>query len=403
MDTINLKCFIKKIGYSLFFLTIIISCKKKDNTVDNNTNVITPVISELSNPIFEFEYGNCYDYQDIGNNPLTVLSTNDLIVSSIEYDGNVDKLQISKLNANGLITWQKNFTQGYKFMAGNSFETSTNNVIIIGTLINQSDWTKSKVFIAKLNILTGDTIWTKSYGHNYIDIGVCGFEDVNNNYWIVDFSQQNHKATLINLSSNGDSLTSIINNETTPPTYEDALITSNKNVIMTGESGNTTSGKTPVYICSYSENGIKNFSSDITLTNYDEIKVNDICEMSDGNYCIAGECYNFSNTSLRYGFLLKVDNNGNKIWEKILTQFNGSSIYSCIEKQSNILYLGVGGSGNAKLYKYDLSSLTAINTNYATSFNDIQLVFRNSKLYRALIDIKTSGYETVKIKAYTVN
>jgi hypothetical protein len=388
----------------LVFLTIttlLFSCRKKEknSAVDNTSQATT---AELSSPFLESNYGAAYDY-NITNNPLSLLSSNDLIVSSLQYDGVTDKLQITKINSSGNVLWQKIMTQGYKYIPGNCFETSAGQLIIFGATIAQSNWVDSKVFIAKLNATTGDTLWTRSYGHNYIDRGIIGCEDSNNNYWVVDFSQQDHKATLLKIAPNGDSLTSVINSETNQPSYEDAIISSNKNIIIVGESGNFASSKTPIYMCSYSLTGIKNFSSHIELNNFDQIKVNDVCETSDGSFVVAGECFNFANTSLRYGFLLKIDNYGNKVWERILSQFNNSAAYSILEKQPGVFYLGLGSSGNGKLYKYDLSNLSEINLAYITNYHDIQLLKNGTKLYRALIDANTGGYETVKLKAYTIN
>lgn len=390
-----------RIAVLIFIGILFFSCKKKEEeTVDPNG---PSAPAELSSPNFETEYGNCFDYVDITNNPLTALASNNIIVSSIQYDGVTDKLQITKLNSSGSLIWQKNITQGYKYMSGNCFETNLGELIALGASISQSSWVKSKTYIAKLNPLNGDTIWTRTYGHNYIDRGVIGCEDLSGNYWIVDFSHQDTKATLLKIAPNGDSLSSIINTEANPPTYEDAMITNNKSIILTGESGNIISGKKPVYMCRYSNSGMKDFSSHIELTNFDLVKINDVCETADGAYVVVGECYNFANTSLRYGFLLKVDGNGNKVWEKILTQFNGSAVYSCIEKQADVFYLGIGSSGNGKLYKYDLSNLIVINSSLASTFNDIQLLRKGNQLYRALIEIKPSAYETVKLKSYTIN
>lgn len=401
MDIIKKSIFFIKLFFIGFFLLPFLSCKKKDS---NNENSITPQpIAEISSPVFETDYGNCYDYPSIGKNPITFLSSNDLIVSSVSYDGINDKLQVSKINAAGTLIWQKTLINGYKFMSGNCFETSNNELIVVGTLINQSNWTNSKVYIAKLNLLTSDTIWTKTYGYSYIDIGITGYEDLNNNYWIVDFNQQNHKATFLKINSNGDSLTSIVNNEIDQPIYEDALVTSNKDVILVGEAGAVISNKVPIYICSYGINGNKKFANSIVLNNFDQIKVNDVCESLDGNYIIGGECYNFSNSTLRYGFLVKVNQLGNKMWEKVFDSVNGSVIYSVIEKNTDIYYLGAGNSGNAKLYKYDFMNFSIINSSYATSNNDLQLLIKNNKLYRALIDIKPTFYETVKVKQYNIN
>ena len=382
--------------FSLLF--VISSCKKKESesVPDQNTQATNTV--ELSPPIFETEYGDAYNYDFIGKNPITILSSNDIIVSSIHYDGTNDKLQISKINPSGGLLWQKTFTQGYRYNSGKCFETSAGDIIIIGAIIAPSTWVDSKVYIAKLNSLTGDTIWTRSYGYNYIDRGIVGYEDSNNNYWIVDFNNQDHKATLLKIGSNGDSLASIL--DLPQSNYKDAMVTANKEIILVGESATTISSKRPVYITKYS-NGIKDFYNDIVLNNYDDVQVKDVCQTIDGNFVITGTCFNNSNTSLRYGFLLKIDATGNKIWEKVLTQFNGSEISSCIEKQADIFYSGIGGNNSGKLYKYDLTNLNIIDNQFRQP--DSQLLIKNGNLFRGILETNSAFYQTVKLKVYSIN
>jgi hypothetical protein len=381
-----------------FCIIVLFGCKKENKTSNSVNPIPSPQNNELSSAIFETEYGSCYDFDDIQKNPLTILSSNDLIVSSILYDGVTDKLLITKINPSGSTVWQKNFTWSQKFKSGQCFETNAGDLIIIGASYSISNWVDSKVFIAKLNSTNGDTIWTRSYGYNYIDKGVVGYEDSNSNYWIVDFSNQDNKASLLKIGSNGDSLTSIL--DSPQATYKDAMITNNKEIIIVGESSTMISSKKPVYITKYT-NGIKSFSSDIILNNYDNVQVYDVCQTSDGGFTIVGECYNFANTTLKYGFLLKVDAMGNKLWEKVLTQFSDSQISSCVEKQQDVFYLGIGGYASGKLYKYDLNNLTVIDNTYRQP--DAQLLIKNNKLYRGIIETNASFYETVKVKAYTIN
>lgn len=376
----------------------LISCKKDTKTSGKTLISSSASFNEFSSSIFETEYGNCYDFDDIQKNPITLLSTNEIIISSIAYDGITDKLLITKINQTGGTIWQKKFSWSQKFKSGQCFETSSGDLIVIGASYSISNWVDSKVYIAKLNRINGDTIWTKSYGYNYIDKGVVGYEDLNSNFWIVDFNNQDNKATLLKIGSNGDSLTSII--DSPQAAYKDAMITINKEIVIVGESSTQISSKTPVYITKYT-NGVKTFANNIILNNYDNVQVSDVCQTSDGGFVIAGVCYNFVNTTFKYGFLIKVDAAGTKIWEKVLTQFNNSQISSCVEKQQDVFYLGIGEYATGKLYKYDLSNLTIIDNTYRQP--DAQLIIKNNKLYRGIIETNSSFYETVKVKTYTIN
>jgi len=215
----------------LFSISLLVSCTKKQ--VDPNPPYIIP--TELSDPLFSNDIGNGYDYQSIKGNPLTLLSLGDLLVSSIQENNTIDKLQVTKITGSGNVIWQKNFTQGYNFKSGNCFETSTGEIIVLGASIKQNSWTNSNVFISKLNAATGDTIWTKTYGNNYVDRGVIGYEDANHNYWIVDFWHSESRAMLLKINANGDSLTSVLNG-TVINAYKDAMITKTKDIVMIGET-----------------------------------------------------------------------------------------------------------------------------------------------------------------------
>jgi outer membrane protein assembly factor BamB len=98
---------------------------------------------------------------------------------------------------------------------------------------------------------------------------------------------------------------------------------------------------------------------------------------------------------------LKVDANGNKLWETVLTQFNGSEISSCVEKQNDVFYLGIGGYSSGKLYKFDLTNLTIIDNQFRQP--DAQLSIKNGKLFRGILEPNAAFYQTVKLKAYTIN
>lgn len=220
-----------------------------------------------------------------------------------------------------------------------AFETTSGDIIAIGGSQVSNGWTTSNVFIAKLNATTGDTIWTKRYGKQNSDNGIVGYEAADNTFWIADFWNLNNKAMLLHIGANGDSLSSVINTTVTYPTYRDALVTSSKKLILVGD----------FYICSYT-NGVRDFSNTILMDSLGQMRVNDVCETSDGGYVICGEAWNTTYTNLRYGLLIKYNASGTKLWEKNIKVSNGSTIYSCIEKKADLFYLGIGGYNATMLY-----------------------------------------------------
>ena len=397
--------FVFLIGLLIFFS----SCKKKDSSVPDATAPTTGTSSmtTISPLLFASEYGSCYDSEHLMCNRLTSLSTSHIIISSVNFDaGFLDKLQVSKVDYFGGLVWQKTYNASDKHYAGQVFETNTGEIIAIGGVSKPlSSWTDSKVFIAKLNPANGDTIWTRQYGHRYIDHGVVGYQAMDSNYWILDFYSQEHKATLLKIAPNGDSLTAVFNTEPSLPQYRNAMVASNKKIVMVGESGVFLGTQKQIYICKYTD-GAKDFSNSIPLTGYDQLRVNSVCESLDGGFIVSGECYNASASSLRYGFLIKTDVNGNKLWEKVITQFNNSEIVSVVETATNNFFLAIGpfSSGNGQLFNYDLTSLNILTNAGFQPYADTQLLLKGSRLFRAMIGFNSSFTgNAVKLKSHTVN
>ena len=384
----------KQIIYWSLFLGIV-ACKKNQTTTPpptNGGNTLPAYATEQLTPQYETDYGSGSDFAHMGSNPVTVLSSGNLIISSVQFDGAKDKLLITKTNANGGLLWQKTITKGFNLFSGQAFETNAGEIIIIGGSEVNSGITSSNVYIAKLNSTTGDTIWTKRYGHQYIDKGIVGYEAADNTYWIVDFWNQNNKAALLHIGANGDSLSTIINTETSFPIYRDAMISSAKKIILVGDS----------YIGSYT-NGVKDFSSAILLDSLDMMRVNDVCETSDGAYVISGEAYKSTNTTVRYGFLVKVNTSGIKVWERIIKVSSGDQIYSCVEKTPDLFYLSIGSYNSTLLYNFDMTTTHVVNSATAlTGATDAQLNIKNNLLYRSEFGYNSSSYFTIKLKAYPI-
>lgn len=408
--TINLISLIKNnmkstLAFLISFFIFLSSCKKKDSTVSaaSSPTVATSSISPL---LFTGEYGANVDDYYMVSNMLSYLSTNHLIISSVTGDASfLDKLQILKIDNFGGLVWQKTYNAGDKHYSGQAFETNTGDIIAIGGVGKpMASWTDSKVFIAKLNPANGDTIWTRKYGNRYIDHAVVGYQAMDNNYWILDFYNQDRRATLLKIAPNGDSLTAVFNAESSSPQYRNAIVTSNKKIVMVGESGVLLGSQKQIYICKYTD-GAKDFSNSIPISGYDELRVNSVCESLDGGFVISGYCYNTSASSLRYGFLIRTDANGNKLWDRVLTQFNNSEIISVAETATNNFFLAIGpyGSGNGQLLNYDLTNLTPLTNAGFQPYADSQLLLKGTRLYRAMISLNSSftGY-SIKLKSHTV-
>ncbi len=381
-----------------FILTVLVfSCKKNTTTQQPATPTPTPGPQFTLN--FQKEFGNGYQYSNIGNNPVTLYPDGSSLISTISYDGATDVVQLDKLDVSGNLVWEKKFKySNYWHQSGNALLTSDGNILQVGSVQQGFDWTSSKVLALKLN-QNGDTLWHRLYGHNYVDIGQGAVEDAGNTYWLVDFSAQNFKFTLIKLDNNGDSLTSVINQESYSVDYKDYIVTSANEVVVAGSSGNFISGKQPVYISKYL-NGLKIFSANFALTNYDEVYIKGITESYDGNYIIYGGCKNFSQTP-RHAFIMKVDKNGSFISEKILTNNNDIEITCANEYLANTYFVSVIGNGiQPGLYKLD-SNLNLVSTIKNSIWSVNQLILKGSTVFCASFGSNASFYEVVILSKFS--
>jgi hypothetical protein len=133
------------------------------------------------------------------------------------------------------------------------------------------------------------------------------------------------------------------------------------------------------------------------------MRVNDVCETSDGAYVVSGEAYKSTNTAVRYGFLVKVNTSGIKVWERIIKVPGGSQIYSCIEKTPDLFYLSIGSYNATLLYNFDMTTIHVVNSATALpGATDTQLNIKNNLLYRSEFGYNSSSYFTIKLKAYPI-
>lgn len=372
---------------------LLAACKKDKqptNPAEENEQV-----SELSSPFVNQAFGKIYQYDALGKMPLTVLLNGDLLMTTINSVDSLDRLQVFRMNASGAVLWQKQFTSGRQYHSGNSFETSDGSVIVLGSRRTAFDWVRTRCFIARLNGNTGDTLWTRQWGENYLDYAFCGLEAPDKNYWILDLSDSKSIATLLKIAPNGDSLTCRTFSLPVNSKFITAMVSSDKKIWVAAET--SSSGQKQILLKKITD-GSQDFSIQASITGLSDLRIKTITETSDGFCVVGGEATNKSDPTIA-GFLVKFNGNGNIVWQKTIN----IAIASCTEKKPDVFYLGAGCAMTNKLFLFELSTMTEVKPPLAAVGCERQLVRKGKKLYRIIADVGTDDYETARMAGYTIN
>lgn len=200
-----------------------------------------------------------------------IINTNDscFLVCGLTRLGipSVRSAYYTKIDQNGTKLWSKMITvQNVILGLRNSFQTNDNGYILIGgkTINDNGDF-----LLVKINSL-GDTVWTRNFGSQIFDYGLSIFQTYDNGFLAfgnIVYSNQNIKLYFLKTDSLGNLQWSKIYGDT-----------------------NT------FYQMLYGENAIQS--------------------KFENSFYITGFSSNFPSLDTNKIFLLKVDENGNRLWEK---------------------------------------------------------------------------------------
>ncbi len=234
-----------------------------------------------------------------------ISNDNNLLVCGNESN----ELLLLKTNKSGNLIWKKKFSAGLNSKAYSLTENSNNEIFICGRTNRNWSITDYDFLLTKLNS-TGDTIWTKTYGGNDADYG------------------------------------------------KNIITTSDGNLLMSGHTYSFGVGPFPdIYLVKVNFNGDTIWSNH--FSDQDQEIPFSMIETYDGGYLITGT--NEDNSNPREVYLLKVDVNGNKLWDKkigpaiwkwgqsTVQLSNGNFIstgYQTFSGYPNILAIKTDNSGN---------------------------------------------------------
>ena len=236
-----------------------------------------------------------------------------------------------KLDSNGDTLWAKTYG-GLDSDIGSSVKQTIDSGYVIVGATNNFGPSPSYIYIIKTNS-QGDTIWTKTMGHNSLDIANSIQQTQDSGYIISGYSwsdlTNNYDVYLIKLNAFGDSIWSKDIGDQLENTSENIQITSDGGYVLAGTTW-TTNSNYDVFLIRTDSNGdtlwTKNIGGNSTEHGYF------IQETSDGGFVLTGSSDTDTPNSV---YLVKTDNLGNLTTGiKDLENTQGYSIFPIPAKQT---------------------------------------------------------------------
>jgi len=222
----------------------------------------------------------------------------------------------------------------------------------------------SDVYLIKTN-LTGDTLWTKTYGGIMKDYGYSVCETSDSGYIIAGYigyiplySRNWYNVYLIKTTSEGDTLWTKNYGSTYHEYGYSICETNDEGFIIVGWSDVIGPGWACVYILKTDSLGEQMWTKYYGGDEWDF--GNSICETSEGGYIVAGQTNSFGAGGFDV-YLLRIDSSGDTLWTKTYGGINDDIGYS-ICKTSDEGYIITGytssfGAGWEDVYLVKIDSV----------------------------------------------
>jgi hypothetical protein len=193
--------------------------------------------------------------------------------SVLSNDGNVlicgnfnEKVSIIKTSVKGNVFWRKNYSIGSSCSAKSIVQTPDNHIFVCGQTVQNWAEKREDIFLQKLNS-KGDSVWVKTFGGNSFDNAEC------------------------------------------------IISTSDGNLLIAGKSESFEAGSSgDIYLIKLNYDGKVIWEK--TFADPDSEFSTHVLETKEGDYLITGNDQASEPDTANKIYLLKVDANGNLVWEK---------------------------------------------------------------------------------------
>jgi len=259
-----------------------------------------------------------------------------------------------RLDANGNVLWSK---YSSKYADPYPVIQSNDGNIIVGGYETNGGFLSANVkdaFLMKLDLTSGDTLWSKRYGgangddwfYHILQTSDGGYLSAG---FTTSFGQGNRDIYLVKTDATGNlQWSKVYGTSSYESAFEHSLeATSDGGFIIAGEGDNGAQSSHGVFLMKIDASGNMSWAK-----YYDGKDGHGVKQTSDGGYVVTGR----STTGIQ---LIKTDANGNVLWSKVYT--GGTSEKGLILELANDGGFVVGGqgafSGNTEIYIIKTDSL----------------------------------------------
>lgn len=283
-----------------------------------------------------------------------------------------------KITADGTISWQKTFGYSGADFGSNAVQTSDNGYLITGVLdVSASNGQGNAkaaqkhaggdVWAIKLNNL-GDLEWRRYFGGSFTDIPFGVVETTDNSYIIAassdsnDFNISNNKGSydfwILKISADGSLIWEKNFGGSQVDEPRGITATNDGNVIIVGDTRSldkdvsTNNGGADLWMLKISTDGNLIWEKTFGGSSFDVAR--SIAKTQDNGFLISGNSRSsnadFINQGQNDAWILKVDNSGNKLWQKFVGGSENEFLFDAIELNNQaIIAVGESASSNGNI------------------------------------------------------
>lgn len=334
----------------------IMTCSAGDFYNKQNCNAVLEMLSRKNTktklPNKTSKYNS---FQNDGGNSIVRTNNDNLLVCGYTFTSETGKsdLLVIKSDTLGNILWEKTYgNDGWDY--GNCIiETSDSNIVCVG-LTTSYNTQNIDLYIVKIDS-TGTLLWEKTFGGNKLDIANTVCEDDEGNLIICGYTESKGLGQddiyIIKIDKNGNLIWEKTFGSSTSEMGYEVIFTSDKNLIIVGNSGKFVEnwGDRNIYVIKLDLDGNKLWEktySTIGSEPYHE-RGESIIELSDGGYLITGS-HDITYQDVSNILVLKINSAGTELWRKSFGKgsYYDYGIVSCEVNNNEYLITGVSKSNS---------------------------------------------------------
>lgn len=250
-------------------------------------------------------------------------------------------MSIFKISKAGNLIWRKDYHLNYNAYSFAITQSNNQDIYISGSAYIEGN--SYDALLIKVNSM-GDTVWTKTYGGVAAELSNSIIATSDGNILMAgsfyDCVNSIDCINLIKVNPNGDSIWSKYYNPQDKDFAEHLMETQNGEYLITGKGNYINGPQQDLYLLKVNSNGEQLWDKHIAYSPYWNWG-NSTIELSNGDLVNCGFYQADGNLQ---GFLVKTDNLGNVIWKKEYGDANHSEELHSIKQNADGSYIVLGNS-----------------------------------------------------------